>query len=245
MTTRAQSHFLRGEEVGAAPGWDFGAMDPPSARFAAKLKAQALAEGPKEGDVIRQAGFSDGYTQGYAQGHAQATLEGQRQINEYIATQGVQAQHNFDAIFSQAQAQLAELEQVMSKGVLELACELARQVLRHELGTNPNALLPVIKEALGMLSLDSKAAVVRLNPLDADVFRQELAPNASQDARQDASPEFSAKSPTVVADASLTRGGCLVEAAGTVVDGTVEKRWMRAVATLGLDSAWDTPDAHP
>jgi flagellar assembly protein FliH len=244
--TRAQSRFIRGEEVGAAPGWDFGAMDQPSARFAAKLKAQALAEGPKESDIVRQAGFADGYAQGFAQGHAQATLAGQHQISEYITTQGVQAQNTFESIFAQATTQLAEQEQAMSQGVLELACELARQVLRYELSTNPNALLPVIKEALGMLSVDSKAAVVRLNPQDADVFRQELASNASQDVRQDArpdvSPEFSAKSLTVVADPTVSRGGCLVESAGTVIDGTVEKRWMRAVATLGLDSAWDTPD---
>jgi flagellar assembly protein FliH len=246
MTTRTQSHFIRGEEVVAAPGWDFGAMDKPSSRFAAKLKAQALAEGPKESDIVRQAGFADGYAQGFAQGQAQATLLGQHQISEYITTQGAQAQHTFESIFAQATTQLQEQEQVMSKGVLELACELARQVLRHELSANPNALLPVIKEALGMLSVDSKAAVVRLNPQDADVFRQELTPDARQDARpdvrQDISPELSAKSLTVVADPLVSRGGCLVESAGTVIDGTVEKRWMRAVATLGLDSAWDTPD---
>ena len=37
----------------------------------------------------------------------------------------------------------------MAQGMLELACELARQVLRHELSVNPNALQPVIREALG------------------------------------------------------------------------------------------------
>lgn len=234
MTTRPQSHFIRGEEVVAAPGWDFGAMDKPSARFAAKLKAQALAEGPKESDLIRQAGFADGYAQGYAQGHAQATLAGQHQITEYIATQGAQAEQNFHSIFTQAASQLAEQEQAMSQGVLELACELARQVLRHELGTNPNVLLPVITEALGMLSADHKAARVRLNPLDAQVFKQEL------------HEELSGHTLHVVADPSVRRGGCLLEAAGTVIDGTLEKRWLRAIAPLGMDGAWeDAPDEHP
>ncbi len=45
--------------------------------------------------------------------------------------------------------------------------------------------------------------------------------------------EFSGLSLTLVADATITRGGCLVESAGTVVDGTMEKRWARAVARLG------------
>jgi flagellar assembly protein FliH len=35
------------------------------------------------------------------------------------------------------------------------------------------------------------------------------------------------------------RGGCLVESAGTVVDGTLEKRWSRTVAKLGLQSSWE------
>ena len=42
-----------------------------------------------------------------------------------------------------------------------------------------------------------------------------------------------------IADATVSRGGCLIESAGTVVNGTLEKRWMRAVANLGLDSPWE------
>jgi len=229
--TRAHSRFIPGDQVGVVTGWDFGAMDQPSSRFAAKLKAQALAAGEtSEAEVLRQAGFSDGYAQGYAQGHAQATLEGQRQISEYIATQGQEAAQHFGNIFAQAQDQLAQQEQVMSQGVLELACELARQVLRHELSSNPNALLPVVREALGMLSVDSKAVLVRMNPLDVDVFEPVLA------------QEFSNMSLNLLADATIARGGCLVEAAGTVVDATVQKRWMRAVASLGLDAAWESTD---
>jgi flagellar assembly protein FliH len=78
-----------------------------------------------------------------------------------------------------------------------------------------------------MLSADSNAAVVRLNPEDldvmADVLREEF-------------PDFTL---ALVPDVSLTPGGCSVESAGTVVDGSLEKRWMRAVANLGLESAWE------
>jgi len=228
--TRTHSRFIPGEEVGVVTDWQFGAVDQSSLRFAAKLKAQEQAEAQAKENVLRQAGFDDGYAQGFAQGHAQATLEGQRQINEYIATQGNEAALQFGQLFESAQAQIAEQEQVMAKGVLELACELARQVLRHELSTNPNALQPVIREALSVLAIDSKAALVRLNPLDQDVLAEVLR------------TEFSGLSLTLLADASVARGGCLVESAGTVVDGTLEKRWQRSVASLGLDSAWEVGD---
>lgn len=231
--SRAHSTFIPGEEIGTVSDWNFGAVDQASIRFAAKLRAQEDQEHRVKDEAARQAGFSEGYAQGYAQGHAQATLEGQRQINEYITTQGEQAAGNMAQLFASAQAQLHESQQVMAKGVLELACELARQMLRHELSSNPNALQPVIREAMGMLSSDCKVAAVRMNPLDIEVFAEVL--------RQ----EFANLSLNLLPDAGVTRGGCLVEAAGTVIDGTVEKRWQRAVASLGLESRWEDANGAP
>ena len=220
--TRVHNRFIPGEELGAVVDWNFGAVDQASVRFAAKLKAQEAAEDQAKESVLRQSG----YAEGFAQGHAQATMEGNRRIDDYISSQGQETARGFGQLFESAQAQMAEAEQVMAKGVLELACELARQVLRHELSTNPSALQPVIREALGVLAVDSKAAVVRLHPQDLGVLDDVL--------RQ----EFAGLALTLLGDASITRGGCLVESAGTVVDGTLEKRWARAVASLGLESAW-------
>ena len=223
--TRTQSRFIASDDINAVVGWDFGAVDQASVRFAAKVKAREEADERVRDDQARQVGFADGY----AQGHAQATLEGQRQIAEFIQTQGQDAARHFLQLFESANTHIAESHQVMAQGVLELACELARQVLRHELSSNPNALQPVIREAVGLLAADCKAAVVRLNPLDLDVLEDVL--------RQ----EFSGLSLTLLADPLITRGGGLVEAAGTVVDGTLEKRWSRTVAKLGLESSWEVP----
>jgi len=205
-------------------------VDQVSIRFAEKLKAQAEAEERLREESAKQAGYTEGYAEGFAQGHAQATLEGQRLIADYISTQGQETADTFAAIFKSAQSQLADSEQVMAKGVLELACEIARQVLRHELSSNPNALQPVVREALGVLAADNKSAVIRMNPLDLDVLAEPT------------QTEFPNLALTLVPDASITRGGCLVEAAGTVVDGTMEKRWLRAVASLGLESTWEAAD---
>jgi len=223
MSIRTHNRFIPGEDLGTVAGWEFGAVDQASVRFAAKVRAQELAEEQAREEIARQAG----YAEGFAQGHAQGALEGQQHLDEYIATQGQETAREFGQLFESANAGIAEAQQVMAKGVLELACELARQVLRHELSNNPNALQPVIREALSVLSTDSKAALVRLNPQDLDVLEEVL--------RQ----EFSSLSLTLLADSSITRGGCLVEAAGTVVDGTIEKRWSRAVARLGLEASWE------
>jgi flagellar assembly protein FliH len=227
--SRAHSSFIPAEQVENATDWNFSAVDQAALRFAAKLKAQAIQEELARDDSARKSGYSEGYAAGFEQGHAQATLEGQKQISDYIATQGQEAAAKFLQLFVTAQAQLEATEQSIAKGVLELACEVARQVLRTELSINPNVLPPVVREALSMLTADTKAASVRLNPMDIDVLAEEI------------QREFPNLVLNLVPDASMTPGGCLVEAAGTVIDGTVERRWTKALAVLGLDSVWEAP----
>ena len=222
---RNYSRFIPGEEIDAVEQWNFAAVDTASLLLAAQVKVRDEAAEESKQEACRQAG----YAEGFAQGRAQATVEAQRLMADYIAHQGSDAARQFAQLFATVQAQLAEAEQVMAQGTLELACELARQVLRRELSVDPKAVQPVIREALGLLVADTKSAVVRLHPLDFNVLEEVIR------------TEFSSLSLTLLADPGLTRGGCLIESAGTVVDGTLEKRWMRAVASLGLDSSWEEP----
>ncbi|ABD68303.1 flagellar assembly protein FliH [Rhodoferax ferrireducens T118] len=222
---RNYSRFIPGEEIDAVEQWNFAAVDTASLLLAAQVKVRDEAAEESKQEACRQAG----YAEGFAQGRAQATMEAQRQMADFIAHQGSDAARQFAQLFATVQAQLAEAEQVMAQGTLELACELARQVLRRELSVDPKAVQPVIREALGLLAADTKSAVVRLHPLDLNVLEEVVR------------TEFSSLSLTLLADPTLTRGGCLIESAGTVVDGTLEKRWMRAVASLGLDSSWEEP----
>jgi flagellar assembly protein FliH len=224
---RNYSRFVPGEEIADVAEWRFGAVDTASLLAAEQVRAGIKTAATVENDVSRQEGFADGYAQGFAQGHAQATLEGQKQINEYIAGQGQEAADGFTRLFEAARASLAEADQVIAQGVLELACELARQVVRRELSVDATALQPVVREALSILVADSKSALVRLNPLDMDVLQDGL------------SDGFAGLSLSLVADASVSRGGCLIESAGTVIDGQLEKRWVRAVANLGLSVPWE------
>ena len=225
---RSYTRFIPGEEIEAVEQWSFGAVDTASVLMAAQAKQREAATDQVKNDAIRQ----EGYAEGFVQGQAQTRLDAQRQITDFIANQGQEAAHNFSQLFASVQAQQADVEQVMAQGVLELACELARQIVRHELAVNPEALQPVIREALGLLVAESKSAVVRLNPQDLAVLEEGVR------------AEFASMSLTLLADMSITRGGCLIEAAGTVVDGSIEKRWMRAIASLGLNSPWEAQIAE-
>lgn len=229
MIMRNSTRFIPGEEIGAVAQWDFAAVDTASILLAAQAQAREAAAERGRDDAVRQ----EGYAQGFAQAQAQAALETQQRIAEFTRTQGEEAAHRLAALFASTSLQLQQSEQAIAQGVLELACEVARQVLRQELSVNPNVLLPVVREALSLLLTDSKSAVVRMNPLDLEVLEEPLR------------AEFSSLSLTLLADARVDRGGCLVESAGTVVDATVEKRWLRAAATLGLSVPWQESDDGP
>jgi len=90
----------------------------------------------------------------------------------------------------------------------------------------------VLREALELLGADCKAAVVKMNPADIEALGDQI------------HADLAGLTLNLRADASVQQGGCLVESAGMVVDGTVPKRWQRAVASLGLSSAWETPGEH-
>lgn len=222
---RESSRFIADEDIENAAPWDFGAVDTASLLLARQVKARDEVAERARAEVARQDGFADGFKQG----RAHAALEAQNTINDFIKNQGDDAAKGFAALFESAQRQLDDAQQTIAQGVLELACELSRQILRQELSINPNVLQPVIREALGLLIGESKGATVRLNPIDLDVLQGALV------------AEFATLSLTLLPDPIVERGGCLVEAGGTVIDGTLQKRWTRAVANLGLELSWNEP----
>lgn len=220
---RNYTRFIPGEEIGAVEQWDFGAVDSRALLLAAQVRVQQQAVERAQDETVRQEGFA----QGFEQGRAHATQAAQHQMEEFLAQQAQTAAHQWARLFESAQMQLAAAEQGIAQGVLELACEVARQVLRRELTVNPQSLVPVVREALGLLLADGKSAVVRLNPADKDALTPTL------------ETEFAGLALTLVADGAIAPGGCILESAGTVVDATLPKRWSRAVANLGASVEWE------
>lgn len=226
---RVYARFIPSEEVGDVTHWKFGAVDgsdlvepAPETEAAPKLPP-ALDEAQQA--LVQQA-CDEAYARGVAQGEAQATLQWQRRMDDYVANQGQEAAQRLNAVVQSLQASLTDMQQHMAQDLLHLACDIARQVLRHELSVNPNAVQPVVREAVGMLVSEGRPALVRLNPADLETLAAHLR------------EEFDGAAVQWMADAAVPAGGCLVESAGTVVDGSLDKRWQRAVAALGLDSAW-------
>lgn len=228
---RNLTRFIPGEDIRVVTQWDFADVDADLLKLAEQDRARQAEIVDALDEAIRKKAHADGRTvgfaDGFAQGHANAVLQGEQQLQVYIDGQGQELAQRFGQLLQSTQEQLAQSQQVMTRGVLELACEVARQILRHELSVNPNVVLPVVREGLNLLADDSKTAVVRLNPLDLDVLQDTL------------HSEFAGLALTLTPDSGISPGGCRISSAGAVVDGDLHTRWRRAVAKLGLDLQWD------
>jgi len=232
MTLRNYDRFIPGEEIEAVEQWRFGSIDTAAQVRAAQVKARLAQEDAAQAEVARQQAFQDGFTQGIEQGRLQARAELDRQMQAFLDNQAKEAGERLAALFAAAQAELEQAEQAMAQEVLALSCALARQVLQQELTVNPNAVLPVLREALAQLGADCKTAVVKLNPVDVDALGVQV------------QSEFTGIALNLRAEAAVQQGGCVVESAGMVIDGTLAKRWQRVVASLGLSRAWEAHDEH-
>ena len=216
--------LIPSEQIEGCDRWQFATVGEPPVERRKAVDPQALLK-------VEQA-HEAGRAEGHAAGRAEALAQAQARFDHHVATTQSEAAQKFARLFAQAEARLAEVEQDIARGTLEIACALARQVLRHELATNPNALEPVVREALGMLLADGKSACVRLSQTDFDMLDAPLR------------AEFAGQAVAVMADAAVQPGNCLIESAGAVVDGGVANRWQRAVASLGLALPWQDEPAQ-
>jgi flagellar assembly protein FliH len=191
--------------------WKFDSLaDPASARTA--RSAPKAAEQADAQAALREAARAEGHAAGLAAGRAEA---------RHLVDQEVQHLRALLATFGDA---INSLQDEVGAAALGLALDVARQVLRSELSTNPDALLAGIREALDLGG--SGNAQLMLHPEDAAFVREPLRDllNAGQW--------------RIVEDASIGRGGCKIVTSSGSIDATMATRWRRVVAALGSNDAW-------
>lgn len=106
---------------------------------------------------------------------------------------------------------------------LEVARAMAERIVRKELSNDPQVSLQWIRESLELASGASEV-VVRLNPNDHNGLRKEV------DSLVQSMAGIS--SATVVADESVSPGGCLVETKHGAIDMQLESQLSRLVEEL-------------
>lgn len=222
------ARFIPREELGSFATWSPGSIagdgkqsPPPSGVFRAPPPEP---EKPPVPDInaqlhaARQGGYQDGYRDGLA------ALE---QFKQSFAAQMTAQVGQFMQSYGQ---ELDALQQDMARALAVSATHLARQIVRNELLVQPQLVVAVAQEALDTLLMSARQITVRVHPDDHALVAQ------------GAAEVLAARGARLLADMSVARGGCLVESDIGVIDATVGARWKRAVASLGCEEAWETPD---
>ena len=165
--------------------------------------------------AARQAGYQDGYRD------ALVALDGFKQgyAKQATAQVGTLVQSLGDA--------LDGLQQDMARTLAVCATHLARQIVRSELVTRPDLVAQVAQEALDTLLLSARHITLRVHPDDHALVAQ------------GAAEVLATRGARLLADAGIARGGCLVESDIGVIDASLDTRWRRAAAALGIDESWD------
>ena len=103
-----------------------------------------------------------------------------------------------------------EVFEYIAPDILEISVEIARKIIKKELEQDPQAIITMILEVMENLSKDETKITIRVNPMQADLVREEL------------TKALSAKGTeariTVTADDSVETGGCVFLTSNGIID---------------------------
>ena len=196
------SQFIRKEDLSAYQRWEIGAIGERAARLdpGVRLPTAGDLQAMQE-DLIRE-----GYNAGLAEAQAQAA--------------------RLAAVLQNIEGARQEMQERLAEEILELALDIANQIVRTSLKARSDLILPLVREAVQALPAVQGEPMLVLNPADADFVREQLAEELGRGRWR------------IATDPSLSPGECRIESAGGDVDATLGKRWARVMEALGANHDW-------
>jgi flagellar assembly protein FliH len=166
-------------------------------------------------EQINEAARDEGYQAGFE--------EGLQAAKSSRATAIADEMDRLAALIGNLQVSLAHMDQTIADQVLDLALEVASQVIRGSISVNSESLIPIIREAIAALPLHHSQIMLHLNPADAAMVREETGEQLKQIGVQ------------IIDDTSMTPGGCLLRAGNSEIDAMLETRWKRVLEAIGTE----------
>lgn len=224
----AYARFIPREELGGFAAWQPGDLSGGPAPQAnvqrapdEAPRADAAAELAAQLKAARQSGYQDGYRDGLV------ALDGFKQ------SFAAQTTAQIGALLQSLGDELGGLQQDMARTLAIAATHLARQIVRAELASRPELVAQVAQEAVDTLLLSARHITLRVHP-DDHAF-----------VAQGAADVLAARGARLLADPSMSRGGCVVESDIGIIDASLETRWRRVAAALGSDEGWNAASDVP
>lgn len=216
--------------------WEIGSFDrPPAARpsppqQSAEAPVPASEQSTHDFKLPTAEDIERMHEEARATGYQAGLEEGRRAAELACLEAAKEETQRFKMLTDNLQSAIDQVDQQVADELLELATEIARQVICGSIALKSDLLLPIIREAIAALPLHSAQLALRLNPLDAAQVRAQMG------------EQFSQTGTHIIEDAEISLGGCLVRAGPSEVDATIETRWRRVLEAIGADpQAWLIP----
>lgn len=186
-----------------------------------KISKQAEEEGFKAG---YEEGFSKGEVQGEKKGEAKAWQEHKAKLEQECA--------RLSAICDRLSEPMQVQDEALEQTLLDLIKHFAGKLIQKEIEQNPEILRSLILKVIQALPAGSKNMSIFLHPDDAALMEKYLKEKNQQWPIQ--------------MDDSLTPGGCRVETRESIVDYSIEKRWLSMLEHTNTPAeADDANDEQP
>jgi flagellar assembly protein FliH len=218
VKTPSSSRIVFAEDLAKAAPWKPG----PLGGQHPDRKGQAPSPQAAPAGTPIEPGFEDGLREGFEKGLHHA----QQMTAEAVRAQHLEFAQRADALIAALTDQLATLQQSVAESVIELAVEIARSATGAAIRIDADLVSPAVQEALAAIVDEHARPTVRVNPYDASLMSEHLA------------PMLASRGAHLVPDPTISRGGCRVDTTRASVDASVQTRWQYALAALGRNDSW-------
>ena len=170
-----------------------------------QIREEAFKEGFAQG---REEGFEQGKADGYKQGYEQGLASGEAEIKRQLAL--------LDSLQSSFRQPIADQQKALENLLSNLVLRFAEAVVHAELQSSEVHIVTAVTSALNELPSTTQSCQVQVNPEDVDALER-LAQREGFE---------------LMADESITAGGCCLVTENSRVDHTVETRFQQVAEQL-------------
>ncbi|MBE9533110.1 MAG: flagellar assembly protein FliH [Proteobacteria bacterium] len=163
-------------------------------------------------EKLQKEAQQEGYKVGLEQGKKAGVEAGKKDIAQ---------QANFlKQIMTTLNTPLSNLDQQIEHDLITLVTTMTRQLVRRELKTDPEHVIGAVRAAMAVLPINDRKLKIYLNPQDIELVKTGL------------SVDDNDVSWSWIEDPTLSRGGCRLETADTMIDASVEARLESVITKL-------------
>lgn len=168
--------------------------------------------------------YTQAQQEGYAAGLETGRSEGEQAARDEAAASRQEALAGIATLTAAWRDALAAFDQTIAEQTLEVALEIASQVIGSTVKVQPERILPIVREALQALPLHHGNISAHVHPDDLATLQEGISQVGSTDPIK------------CVADPGLMPGSCLLRAGHSEIDATLDTRWKRVLENMGIDA---------